>query len=80
MSVRKNSDTILAGLVLIAAGLVLTAPVLGRSGFPFAADVVVSAAAASGVGAFLMAAAHSLLRLRTPTRVPKHAPTEDPRC
>jgi TRAP-type mannitol/chloroaromatic compound transport system permease large subunit len=77
---RKNSDTILAVLVLIAAGLVLTAPVLGRSGFPFAADLVVSAAAVSGVGAFLMAAAHSLLHLRTPARVPKRALREDPPC
>ena len=76
----KDGDMILAVLVLAAAGLVLSAPVLGRAGFPFAADVVVAGAAASGVGAFLMAASHSLLRLRREARGPERARTEDPRC
>ncbi len=74
----KNGDTILAALVLIAAGFVLGAPVLGRAGFPFAANVVVSVAAVSGVAAFLMAAAHSVLRVRTVSS--KHGRREGPQC
>lgn len=73
----KGSDTILAALVLVAAGLVLSAPVLGRAGFPIVADVVVSAAAASGVAAFLLAAAHSLVRVR---KMEKQVPRREPRC
>ena len=60
----KDSDMPLTVLVMIATALVLSAPVLGRIGFSFAADVVVSVAAVSGVGAFLLAAAHSLVRLQ----------------
>lgn len=78
MKVAKNSDTILAVLVLTAAALVLGAPVLGRAGFPFVANVVVSVAAASGVAAFLMAAAHSILRVRTVSAKP--ARREGPQC
>ena len=76
----KDSDVSLAVLALLATALVLLAPILGRAGFPFAADVVMAAAAASGVGAFLLAAAHSFLGLHPEGRARQLRRPEKPQC
>jgi hypothetical protein len=46
----------LVALVMAAAGLILVAPVLGRSGAPAWADVVMLMAAGAGGGAFVLVA------------------------
>ena len=51
-------------LVLVAAGLVLVAPLLGRYGAPVAADVAVGGATAAGVGAFFATAYNTLRAAR----------------
>jgi hypothetical protein len=76
----KDSDVSLAVLALLATALVLVAPVLGRAGFPFAADVVMAAAAASGVGAFLLAAAQSFLGPPFEGRPRKLRSPDKPQC
>ena len=50
------SDRIIVFLVLAACGLVLVAPLLGRSGAPGIADVVMGSAAAASISAFVIAA------------------------
>jgi hypothetical protein len=49
---------------MAAAGLILVAPVLGRGGAPGWADVVMGLAAGAGVGAFVLAALHTLRAAR----------------
>ena len=56
----------IVSLVLVAAGLVLAAPLLGRYGAPVAADVAVGGATAAGVGAFFAAAYNTLRAARNP--------------
>jgi hypothetical protein len=56
----------IVSLVLVAAGLVLLAPLFGRYGAPIAADVAVAGAAAAGIGAFLAAAYTTLRAARNP--------------
>jgi len=51
-------------LVLMATGLVLVAPLLGRYGAPRAADVAMGAAAAAGVCAFVAATLETLRAAR----------------
>jgi hypothetical protein len=46
-------------LVMVAAGLILLAPLLGRGGAPGWADAVMGIAAGAGVGAFVLAAVHT---------------------
>lgn len=52
----SSSDGRIAGLVLVAAGSVLAAPVLGRMGAPSWADAAMILAAGSGFAAFVLAA------------------------
>ena len=56
-----RSDVAIALLVLAAAGLILVAPLLGRSGAPGWADVTMIAASIAGIAAFVLAA-HATLR------------------
>jgi hypothetical protein len=51
-------------LVLTAIGLVLVAPLLGRYGAAYTADVAMGAAAAAGVGAFVAATLETLRAAR----------------
>ena len=66
----------IVSLVLVAAGLVLAAPLLGRYGAPGAADAAVAGATAAGVGAFFATAYNTLRAARNP-RNASHV--EDPR-
>jgi hypothetical protein len=50
-----RTETSIIVLVLLAAGGVLAAPVVGRLGAPTLADVVMGLSAACGVGAFALA-------------------------
>jgi hypothetical protein len=50
--VAARSDALLAALVLLAAALVLAAPVAGRAGHPGLADAAMALAAACGLGTF----------------------------
>lgn len=50
-----DGEAKIAALVLVAAGSVLAAPVLGRLGMPALADVAMWLAAGSGVAAFAVA-------------------------
>jgi hypothetical protein len=50
--VGGRSDAGLAALVLLAAALVLAAPVAGGAGHPRAADAAMALAAGCGLGAF----------------------------
>lgn len=59
-----GSDLPLAGCALAAAGLVLAAPVLGRTGHPLAADVAMLAAAGCGVASFVLAGVATLRAAR----------------
>jgi hypothetical protein len=43
-------------LVMAAAGMILVAPLLGRSGTPGWADVAMGLASGAGIGAFILAA------------------------
>jgi hypothetical protein len=61
-------ERMVVALVLVAAGLVLLAPLLGRSGAPGAADVAVGGAAAAGIGAFFATAYNTLRAARNPRR------------
>lgn len=46
-------------LVMAAAGLILVAPLLGRSGSPGWADMVMGLAAGAGLTAFVLVAVHT---------------------
>ena len=70
----RRTDLPVVSLGLTAAALVLAAPVAGRMGFSFVADVLVSLAAASGTAGFLAAAAASLLHLRQQAARPVKRP------
>jgi hypothetical protein len=52
----ERSEVAVVALVMAAAGLILLAPLLGRSGSPGWADVVMGLAAAAGLAAFLVVA------------------------
>jgi hypothetical protein len=58
----------IVSLVLVAAGLVLLAPLLGRSGALGAADIAVCGAAAAGIGAFVVTAYDTLRAARNPRK------------
>jgi hypothetical protein len=58
--VTDRIESAIVCLVLVAAGLVLMAPLLGRYGAPVAADVTVGVAAVAGVAAFFAAAYNTL--------------------
>lgn len=60
-----RTETAIVVLVLLAAALVLAAPVVGRAGLPGAADVVMVAAASCGVLAFGVAAWNTLRSARS---------------
>jgi hypothetical protein len=53
----KSGDATIVGLVLVAAGCVLAAPVLGRAGAPLLAEAAMWIAAGSGIAAFALAGA-----------------------
>jgi hypothetical protein len=46
-------------LVMAAAGLILVAPLLGRSGLLGWADIAMGLASGAGVGAFVLVAVHT---------------------
>jgi hypothetical protein len=46
-------------LVMVAAGLILIAPLLGRSGIPGWADVVMGLASGAGLAAFVVVAVYT---------------------
>jgi hypothetical protein len=46
-------------LVMVAVGLVLVAPLLGRGGIAGWADVAMGLASAAGMGAFVLVAIHT---------------------
>jgi hypothetical protein len=71
-----RSDALLAALVLLAAALVLAAPVAGRAGHPRAADAAMALAAVCGLGAFVWTA---LVTLRAARRGRPRPPEEGPR-
>jgi hypothetical protein len=53
--VTERSDAPIAALALSASGLVIAAPVFGRTGHAHAAAVAVALAAGCGFGSFLLA-------------------------
>jgi hypothetical protein len=59
-----RTELAIVALVMSAAGLILAAPVLGRSGAPGWADVAMFGAAAAGVGAFGLAGMQTLRAAR----------------
>jgi hypothetical protein len=61
-----RSELGIVGLVLIAAALVLGAPLLGRWGAASAADGMMAAASAAGVAAFALAARDTMRAARRP--------------
>lgn len=61
-----RSELAIVCLVLVAAALVLVAPVLGRWGAASAADGMMAAASAAGVAAFAIAARDTLRAVRRP--------------
>jgi hypothetical protein len=61
-----RSELAIVCLVLVAAALVLCAPVLGRWGAASAADGMMAAAAAAGVAAFAIAARDTVRAVRRP--------------
>jgi 4-amino-4-deoxy-L-arabinose transferase-like glycosyltransferase len=63
-----RSESWIAALALVAAGLVLVAPVLGRTGHAGAADAAMALAAACGLASFLLAGAATLRAARTKAR------------
>jgi hypothetical protein len=74
--VAARSDARLGALVLLAAALVLAAPVVGRAGHPRAADGAMALAALCGLGAFFWTA---LVTLRASRRGGVRGPKEGPR-
>jgi hypothetical protein len=52
-----RGELALVGLVLLAAGTVLVAPIAGRSGFPGLATALMALAAGAGVASFALALA-----------------------
>ena len=56
-----RSDAWIVALVLLAAALVLSAPVLGRIGYETAAGAAMALSALCGLGSFLLAG-HATLR------------------
>ncbi len=60
----SRSDLPLPLLVLAAAGFVLVAPVLGRSGHPAAADLAMGAATICGLTSFALAGIATLRAAR----------------
>jgi hypothetical protein len=52
---RTDAEARIAGLSLLAAALVLAAPLAGRGGSPRLADVLMGAAALAGLAAFALA-------------------------
>lgn len=71
-----RSDALLAALVLLAAALVLAAPVAGRAGHPQLADAAMALAAACGLGTFAWTA---WVTLRAARRGGARRSEEDPR-
>ena len=59
-----QSELTIVCLVLVAAALVLVAPLLGRAGAASAADLTMATAAAAGVAAFAVAARDTLRAMR----------------
>jgi uncharacterized membrane protein YccC len=60
----SRSDAPVAVLVLVAAALVLAAPVVGRAGYARAADTAMALAAAAGLLSFVWVAVHTLRAAR----------------
>jgi hypothetical protein len=63
--VADRSEAWIVALVLLAVGLVLGAPLIGRFGHPDAADAMMVLAAAGGLGAFLLAGRATLRAARS---------------
>jgi hypothetical protein len=68
--VEDRTEGVIVLLVLAAAALVIAAPVVGRSGAPVLADLTMGLAAACGLAAFGVAAAHTLRAARRAPRPP----------
>jgi hypothetical protein len=54
-----RTEVAIVVLVMAAAGLILVAPLLGRSGIPGWADVAMGLASGAGIGAFVLVAVHT---------------------
>ena len=63
-----RSDSWITSLALGAAGLVLAAPVLGRSGYVSAANIALVLATGCGLTSFLLAGHATLRAARSPAR------------
>lgn len=73
----SGGDTRLVALVFMAATCVMMAPLLGRAGWPTAADAAMVLAAVLGVAAFTLAARDTFLAARRP-RSPHESGSDDP--
>jgi hypothetical protein len=71
-----RGDVALAASVLLAAALVLVAPLAGRAGHPRVADLLMVLAAACGIASFGMAARATLRAARRGASPPD---VEEPR-
>jgi len=66
--VADRGDAWIASLALSASGLVIAAPVLGRTGYGGAAGVAVALAAACGLGSFVLAGLATVRAARARSR------------
>jgi hypothetical protein len=77
MTAADRAEVWIAALALSASAFAMAAPVLGRSGYAGAAEVVVALAAACGIGSFLLAGIATLRAARArshPARRAEDAP------
>jgi hypothetical protein len=54
-----RTEVAIVVLVMAAAGLILVAPLLGRSGLSGWADIAMGLASGAGIGAFILVAVHT---------------------
>ena len=64
MTMTDRDDVRIVVLALLASGLVMIAPVLGRIGYVDAAAIAVAFAAACGLGSFLLAGLATVRAMR----------------
>ena len=55
----ERTEIAIVVLIMAAAGLILVAPLLGRSGTPGWADVAMGLASGAGIGAFVLVAVYT---------------------
>lgn len=64
MTVGARAEAPIAGLALLAAALVLCAPLAGRAGSPLLADLLMAGAAFAGLASFALAGRATLRAAR----------------